>query len=72
MADSMQVVAEWIKGINANQNTFRFGLIDSADGVYKDREGNLVQASGTKSAGMKGLLKGIDGAIKRVEGKGGF
>lgn len=72
MIDSKQLVAEWIKGINANQNTYRYGRVDSKDGVWRDKDGNVVEASGIKNVGVFGHMKGFAGAIARVQGKGGF
>ena len=71
LVDSPALCAEWWAGLNANQNTLRFGRVD-ADGVWRDSEGRAVQSSGTEKTGMFGGLKGISGAIARVRGKGGF
>ena len=73
MVDSRELVAEWLRGINANQNTYKYGLVSDEDGVWRDPEsGEVVEASGVKSAGFFGRLKGLGGAIARARGTGGF
>lgn len=72
MIDSSTLVAEWINGINANQNTLLYGRVDSKDGVWRDKEGNELVASGVSGGGPLGRLKGLSGAVKRVRGTGGF
>lgn len=72
MVDSRELVDEWVQGIHANQNTAKFGLVSDTDGVWRDSEGNVVEATGIKTAGPFGGLKGIGGAIARVRGTGGF
>ena len=72
MVDSKDLSGEWYKGINANQNTLLYGKIDPKDGIWRDKEGNEIQASGVGSGGPLGRLKGLTGAVKRVRGTGGF
>lgn len=72
LVDSPQLVNEWIKGIDANQNTHKFGLVSREDGVWRAPDGRVVESSGTKTTGLLGGLKGLSGAIKRVRGTGGF
>jgi hypothetical protein len=72
MTDSASLVSEWVKGINANQNTLLYGKVDVKDGIWRDKEGNELKASGVASGGPLGKLKGLSGAIKRVRGTGGF
>jgi len=72
MVDSASLVSEWLKGINANQNTLLYGKVDDKDGVWRDEEGNELKASGLGGGGPLGRLKGLSGAIKRVRGTGGF
>jgi hypothetical protein len=71
MVDSPALVDEWVKGINVNQNTAEFGQVDPTDGVWRDKDGNVVEATGTKGGGLL-ALKGVSGAIARVRGTGGF
>ena len=72
MVDSPQLVREWHEGINRNQNTLKYGLVSSEDGVWRSKEGEIVQSSGIKSTGFLGGLKGLSGAVARVRGTGGF
>jgi len=72
MVDSKELVAEWHKGINANQNTVLYGLVDNKDGIWRDKDGNAIEASGTQNVGPLGRLKGLGGAVARVRGTGGF
>jgi len=72
LIDSPQLVSEWLKGINANQNTLLYGRVDKSDGIWRDEDGNEVKASGVGSGGPLGRLKGLSGAVKRVRGTGGF
>ena len=86
MLDSPLICQEWVReapifghqltvlqlaGIRANQNTHLYGEL-ALDGKWKDKDGNpLPGASGANTGPFKSL-KGISGAIKRVQGKGGF
>lgn len=72
LVDSKQLVAEWIAGINANQNTRAYGRVDGKDGIWRAEDGRAIESSGTKKSGLFGSLKGVTGAIKRVRGTGGF
>ncbi len=72
LVDSPQLAREWYEGINANQNTRKYGLVSNKDGVWRDKEGKAVESSGIKNTGFLGGLKGISGAIARVRGTGGF
>ena len=42
MVDSKEVVAEWMKGLNANQNTKDRGLVDS-DGIWRHEDGKELE-----------------------------
>ncbi|KAI0050745.1 hypothetical protein FA95DRAFT_1535710 [Auriscalpium vulgare] len=75
LVDSPALVAEWLHGINANQNTLQYGRVSDTDGVWREGgrpDGEVVQASGVATAGMLGRLKGLTGAVARVRGTGGF
>ena len=71
MVDSSTLVSEWLKGINANQNTLIFGRVDEKDGIWRDKDGIEIKSSGV-GGGPFGKLKGLSGAVKRVRGTGGF
>jgi hypothetical protein len=63
---------EWYDGLNANQNTLKYGRMQD-DGIWRDDEGNpLTDTKGPQKGGFLGSLKGIKGAIDRVRGTGGF
>ena len=72
LVDSPQLVHEWITGIDANQNTKKYGLVSNKDGIWRAPDGRVVESSGTKTTGFLGGLKGISVAIRRVRGTGGF
>jgi len=71
MVDSPEMCSEWHAGLDANQNTARFGKVDEKDGYWKDKEGNAVDSKLGKG-GASQLVKGLMGAVARVQGKGGF
>lgn len=72
LIDSEELTREWLNGIDANQNTRRYGRVDTKDGVWRAPDGKAVQSSGTKKAGPFGGLKGIASAYRRATGHGGF
>ncbi|KAI0270588.1 hypothetical protein BC834DRAFT_1011250 [Gloeopeniophorella convolvens] len=72
MVDSPELIKEWLRGINANQNTRVFGRVSDKDGVWRGSDGEAVQASGTETSSFFGRLKGLGGAVARVRGTGGF
>ncbi|KAJ6259597.1 hypothetical protein Dda_5235 [Drechslerella dactyloides] len=84
MIDSKEVVREWLWGIRSNQNTHLCGRVDN-DGVWRAREGrDMVGENGNLDYGEQipwamgggkirfGWMKGVKGAIERVQGVGGF
>ncbi|KAK6353903.1 hypothetical protein TWF730_008325 [Orbilia blumenaviensis] len=83
MVDSEEAVQEWLWGIRSNQNTHIWGRVDN-DGVWRAKEGrdnNVADgyAPGGQIPGALGgakikfgWVKGIKGAIERVQGAGGF
>jgi hypothetical protein len=50
MVDSPQICKEWYEGINHNQNTFQHGLLDEKDGLYRDKQGQVIQSAGGTSS----------------------
>ncbi|TDL14124.1 hypothetical protein BD410DRAFT_797330 [Rickenella mellea] len=72
MIDSPDIVRAMVSGINANQNTSIYGAVGKEDGIWRDKEGNVVQSSGIAAPGPMGIVKGFGGAIARVRGTGGF
>ena len=45
MVDSTKIVAEWRAAIENNQNTAAHGKIDDKDGLYHDKDGNVIDSS---------------------------
>ena len=45
MVDSTEVIADWRAAIENNQNTAIHGMIDSSDGLYHDKQGNVIESS---------------------------
>lgn len=45
MVDSADVIADWRAAIENNQNTAIHGMIDSSDGLYRDKQGNVIESS---------------------------
>ncbi|KIM79061.1 hypothetical protein PILCRDRAFT_823914 [Piloderma croceum F 1598] len=73
LIDSPAVCKEWADGIRANQNTHIYGRLDE-DGIWRDpKDGSLLDDMGsTKGGSISGTMKGLVGAVKRVQGTGGF
>ncbi|KAH9003737.1 hypothetical protein EDB86DRAFT_2889505 [Lactarius hatsudake] len=72
MIDSPELVREWMRGIEANQNTRLYGRVDDGDGVLRSEDGEAIQASGIESSNFLSRLKGMGRVIARVRGTGGF
>ncbi|KAL2128657.1 hypothetical protein VTI74DRAFT_8860 [Chaetomium olivicolor] len=73
MVDSESICAEWLRGLDRNQNTRLFGAVRREDGVWRDERGEEVEgAMGVGVNRVKGLVKGVKGAVERVRGTGGF
>ncbi|KAG1742307.1 uncharacterized protein EDB91DRAFT_1128571 [Suillus paluster] len=70
MIDNPTVCQEWLDGIRGNQNTHLHEL--QKDGIYRDKDGNPLTDSTGVGSGFRGTVKGIQGSIARVRGKGGF
>ncbi|KZT57351.1 hypothetical protein CALCODRAFT_483286 [Calocera cornea HHB12733] len=75
LVDAPQLIAEWHQGLNANQNTRLYGLVDE-DGIWRYREGKKkgqkLETLGERNGSELARLKGLAGAVKRAQGKGGF
>lgn len=58
-----------LKRYIANQNTHLYGRLDEKDGIWRDpKDGSLLEDMGsTKGGGVSGLIKGLTGAVKRVQ-----
>ena len=47
-------------------------MASQEDGIWRDDQGNEVEGAIGKNPGYFAWAKGITGAIKRVQGAGGF
>ncbi|KAH7885430.1 hypothetical protein F5I97DRAFT_1928808 [Phlebopus sp. FC_14] len=70
MIDNTNVCKEWRDAIRRNQNTHLHEL--QKDGIYRDKDGNPLTDSTGVGSGLRGVIKGVQGSIARVRGKGGF
>ncbi|KAM0328186.1 hypothetical protein ACHAQA_005593 [Verticillium albo-atrum] len=71
MIDSPEICRSWIDALRRNQNTGLFGRLQS-DGIWRGEDGKEVEGAMGVDAGRFAWAKGIIGAVKRVQGKGGF
>jgi hypothetical protein len=73
LIDSALVCQEWLKIINRNQNTAKYGAASVEDGCWHDPEtGEIPPGSVGIDPGRFSWARGIVGAVKRVRGVGGF
>lgn len=71
MLESEEVCLAWIDGLRRIQNTHLYGGLQK-DGVWRDKDGNQPPGAMGVDPGRFSWAKGIIGAVKRVQGKGGF
>lgn len=72
MLDSPQVCRAWIDGLRRNQNTHLYGALNKETGVWTDENGNMADGAIGVDPGRFAWARGVIGAIKRVQGVGGF
>ncbi|KAI0817735.1 hypothetical protein GGR55DRAFT_621766 [Xylaria sp. FL0064] len=72
LLDSPQVCRAWIDALRRNQNTGIYGAVDRADGIWRDEQGKEIEGATGVDAGRFSWAKGIVGAVKRLQGTGGF
>ncbi|XXG94350.1 hypothetical protein Hte_000604 [Hypoxylon texense] len=73
LVDSAAVCGAWEDGIlKRNQNTRRYGAVGPADGVWRDARGREAEGATGVDAGRMAWVRGVVGAVKRVQGTGGF
>jgi len=72
MIDSAEICRAWIDGLRRNQNTHVYGALGREEGVWRDEEGREAEAVVGVDPGRFSWAKGILGALKRVQGTGGF
>ncbi|ROT40726.1 phospholipase D active site-containing protein [Sodiomyces alkalinus F11] len=73
MVDSPPLCRAWIDALRRVQNTAAYGAVDRRDGVWRDpRGGREVEGALGVEPGWFSWAKGVVGAVRRVQGKGGF
>ncbi|KAK2031658.1 hypothetical protein LX32DRAFT_556817 [Colletotrichum zoysiae] len=72
MLESRDVCKVWIDGLRRNQNTHQYGALNREDGVWRDEDGKEADGAIGVDPGRFSWAKGLIGAIKRLEGTGGF
>lgn len=72
MVDSPALVGAWLRGIDANQNTRLYGRVSDKDGIWRNEDGEVVQASGVAASSFFKRLKGLYSVMKRISGTGAF
>ncbi|CAK7198325.1 hypothetical protein SEUCBS139899_000985 [Sporothrix eucalyptigena] len=72
MLDSSDVCRAWIDGLRRNENTHLYGGLVKEEGIWRDYEGKEADGALGIDPGRFSWAKGFVGAIKRVQGKGGF
>lgn len=72
MLESEHVCRAWIDGLRRNQNTHLYGALDKEAGVWTDKDGKQADGAIGIDPGRFAWARGVVGAIKRVQGVGGF
>lgn len=72
MLDSPQVCRAWIDGLRRNQNTHIYGALNKETGLWTDKDGEMADGAIGVDPGRFAWARGVVGAIKRVQGVGGF
>ncbi|KAI1804973.1 hypothetical protein F4811DRAFT_517531 [Daldinia bambusicola] len=72
LIDSGPACRAWIGALRRNQNTHLFGRVRVEDGVWRDEGGKEVKGATGVDAGRFAWVRGVMGAVKRVQGTGGF
>ncbi|KAI0289144.1 hypothetical protein BC826DRAFT_914911 [Russula brevipes] len=71
MVDSPELVGEWLRGIDANQNTRLYGRVSNKDGIWRNADGEVIQASGVAASSLFKRLKGLYNVMGRIGGTRG-
>ncbi|KAK3324080.1 hypothetical protein B0T19DRAFT_221305 [Cercophora scortea] len=72
MVDSAEICTAWLEAVRRNQNTGIYGGLDPIEGVWRDKEGREAEGVVGVDPGMFAWARGVVGAVKRVQGTGGF
>lgn len=72
MLESTEVCRAWIDALRRNQNTHLYGALSKEDCVWRDKDGKEADGATGVDPGRFSWAKGVIGAVKRVQGTGGF
>ncbi|KAF2968225.1 hypothetical protein GQX73_g5302 [Xylaria multiplex] len=72
MLDSPQICRAWTDALRRNQNTGAYGAVSHKDGIWRDEQGKEVEGATGVDAGRFSWVKGLVGAVRRLQGTGGF
>lgn len=72
LLDNADVCRAWIDGLRRNQNTHLYGAVSKKDGEWRDKEGNKAKGAIGPDPGRFSWTTGLVGAVKRLQGTGGF
>jgi hypothetical protein len=73
MIDSPELVRAWLDGLDTNQNTRLYGRVSDRDGVWRSKDGEVIQASGVAASSFIMRMKGLGSVIGKIRGsRGGF
>ncbi|EOO01145.1 putative iq calmodulin-binding motif protein [Phaeoacremonium minimum UCRPA7] len=72
LLDNPDVCRAWIDGLRRNQNTHLYGAVSKEDGEWRDKDGNKAKGAIGPDPGRFSWTTGIVGAVKRLQGTGGF
>ncbi|SPQ25554.1 5bf5b73f-ec42-4397-9baa-c1f5a9fccee0 [Thermothielavioides terrestris] len=71
LVDSAELCAAWLAALRRNQNTERFGAVDTRDGVWRDAHGREVEGAMGVDPGWFPWLKGVKGQSRGLGAPGG-
>ncbi|KAH8156806.1 hypothetical protein CIB48_g11443 [Xylaria polymorpha] len=72
MMDSPDICRSWIDALRRNQNTGIYGAVDPKDGIWRDEAGKEIEGATGVNAGRFSWFYGFLGAVRRLQGTGGF
>lgn len=72
MLESEHICKAWIDGLRRNQNTHVYGALNKETGIWTDKDGKQADGAIGIDPGKFAWARGVVGAIKRVQGVGGF
>ncbi|KAF3391440.1 hypothetical protein F1880_007432 [Penicillium rolfsii] len=73
LIDSALICKEWLRVLDRNQNTAKYGAASTKDGCWHDPDtGEIPPGSIGTDPGRFSWARGVVGAVKRVRGVGGF